>query len=216
MFAGHVGVGLALGSAAPRTNVALFVTAALWLDLVLWTLMLLGWESARVTPEFARLHQPLFEFPFSHGLLAALAWSALLAGAAALGAPAARARIALLVFAATLSHWGLDALVHTPGLPLAGAASRALGLGLWQQLPLALALECAVAVAGAALFVRQCALPRGRRRALLGLVAVLCAFTVAGMTLAPPPPSAAAMAAASLATLLAVCGLFAWLGRGVP
>ncbi|HET9823200.1 MAG TPA: hypothetical protein VFQ16_15370 [Burkholderiaceae bacterium] len=216
MFAGHVGVGLALGSAAPRANVALFVTAALWLDLVLWVLILLGWESARVGAEFHTIHQPVFEFPFSHGLLAALAWSALLAGAAALGAPAARARIALLMFAAALSHWGLDALVHTPGLPVAGAASRAVGLGLWRQLPLALALECALAVAGAVLFVRRAALPRARRLALLGLTGALCAFTVAGMTLAPPPPSATAMAAASLATLLVVCGLFAWLGRGAP
>lgn len=215
MFAGHVGVGLALGSAAPRTNVALFVTAALWLDLVLWVLVLLGWESARLTPEFDRLHQPVFDFPLSHGLVAVLAWSAVLAGAAAatLGSPGTRTRLALLVCAAVLSHWGLDALVHTPGLPLAGAASPVMGLGLWQSLPLALAVECLLALGGAMLFVRRAGLPPARRRGLLAFVAVVTAFTVAGMALAPPPPSITAMAASSLATLVAVCGLCAWLGR---
>jgi hypothetical protein len=36
------------------------------------------------------------------------------------------------------------------------------------------------------------------------------------MTLAPAPPSALAMAASSLATIVLVCALVFWLGRGRP
>ena len=36
MFAGHVGVALAIGAAERRVSVGVFVAAALLLDLVLW------------------------------------------------------------------------------------------------------------------------------------------------------------------------------------
>jgi hypothetical protein len=111
------------------------------------------------------------------------------------------------------SHWALDALVHSPGLPLAGPGSPVVGLALWQQLPLALLVETALVVAGVGLCVHGSRLPRGRRVGLVLVALALAAFTVAGMTLAPPPPSATAMAASSLATLVVVVALFAWLGR---
>ena len=44
MFAGHIGTALAIGSVERRVNVGAFVVAALLLDLVLWLLVLLGWE----------------------------------------------------------------------------------------------------------------------------------------------------------------------------
>ena len=83
MFAGHIGAALAIGRAERRVNLGLLVVAALLLDLILWTLILLGVESATIPADFASTHQPAFVFPFSHGLMAAVAW-ALLAGAAAL------------------------------------------------------------------------------------------------------------------------------------
>jgi hypothetical protein len=110
----------------------------------------------------------------------------------------------------------LDALVHVPELPLAGPGSAKVGLGLWQHLPVALALEGALVVLGTWWFVTGSGLPRGRRAALVVSCALLLGFTIAGMTIAPPPPSALAMAGSSLVTLLVVCALFAWLGRSDP
>lgn len=81
MFAGHVGAALAIGRAERRINVGTFVFAALFLDMVLWIFVLRGWESAVIPVSFANTHQPEFAFPYSHGLLAALAWS-LVGGAA--------------------------------------------------------------------------------------------------------------------------------------
>jgi len=216
MFAGHVGAALAIGRAERRINVGVFVAAALLLDIVLWILVLLGRESVAIPANFANTHQPEFLFPWSHGLLASLAWSALAALAAwvAYARPgAARGRAALLVAGAVFSHWILDALVHRPELPVAGAASPMIGLGLWRNMPLALVAESAIVAAGLLLFLKGSRLPRPRLLALATLCIVILAFTVLGMTIAPPPPSAQAMAASSLITLIAVCSLACWFGR---
>jgi hypothetical protein len=216
VFAGHVGVGLAIGRAERRANVAVFIGAALWLDLVLWLFVVLGWESVGIPADFADTHQPVFVFPFSHGLLSAALWSAAGAALAYFGYARirqARWRMAGLVAAAIFSHWLLDALVHRPEMQLAGAASTAVGLGLWQNMPVALVVEAAIVVLGLGSFLRGSGLSRGRAIALGLLSLVVLAFTVVGMTIAPPPPSAFAMAASSLAAIVAVCVLAGWLGR---
>lgn len=216
MFAGHVGAALAIGRAERRVNIGAFVAAALLLDLVLWLFVLLGWESVTITADFASTHQPEFVFPYSHGLLSSLLWSAL-AGAVAfawsarLGIPPWR--VAVLVAAAVFSHWLLDALVHLPELPLAGAGSPTVGLGLWQAMPVALLVEAGIVAVGLWLFLPGSTLSRGRSIGLAVLSLALLAFTILGMTIAPPPPSAQAMAGSSLVTLVAVCLLACWLGR---
>jgi hypothetical protein len=70
MFAGHVGAALAIGRAEPEINVGIFVFAALLPDVLLWILVLLGWESVTIPADFASTHQAAYVFPWSHGLLA--------------------------------------------------------------------------------------------------------------------------------------------------
>jgi hypothetical protein len=215
MFAGHVGAALAIGRAERRVNVGVFVVAALLLDIVLWILVLLGRESVAIPADFASTQQPEFIFPWSHGLLASVAWSALAALVAWIAYPrlgSARGRAALLIAVAVFSHWLLDALVHRPELPVAGTASYKVGLGLWNSLPLALAAESVIVVAGLALFMRGTRLSRGKSLALAAFSLLILAFTVVGMTVAPPPPSAQAMAAGSLVTLVLVVAVACWLG----
>jgi len=212
MFAGHIGAALVLAPAEPRLNVGALVAAALLLDVLLWLFILLGWESVTIPANFAATHQPSFVFPYSHGLAASVAWSAVAAAAGYLATR--RARAAALLAVAVFSHWLLDALVHQPELPLLGAASMHVGLGAWQHLALALALEAGIVLAGLALFLRTRTLRRGKAVALAALAIALLAFTVAGMTVAPAPPSPRAMAASSLVTLLVVSALSTWLGSG--
>jgi len=216
MFAGHIGAGLAIGSAERRINVGVFIFAAVFIDFMLWLFVLLGWESVIISSDYAATHQPDFVFPFSHGLLAAIAWSGL-AGTAAFFAyrrlKAARFRAAILVAAAVFSHWLLDALVHTPELPVMGAQSVKLGLGLWQSMAVALLVEAIIAAAGLYLFLSGAGLSRTRKHGLTMLCLVVIASTVMGMTVAPPPPSVNAMAVTSLVTIAAVCALAGWLGR---
>jgi len=218
VFAGHVGAALAIGRAERRINVGAFVLAALLLDVVLWIFVLLGWEAATIPPDFAHTHQLAFEFPFSHGLLASIGWSVLFGALAAyvlVRLPDGRLRAAVLIGAAVFSHWLLDALVHVPELPLAGAASTKVGLGLWQHLPIALALEALIVVAGLWLYLAGSVLSRGRKVALVALCVIVLVFTIAGMTVAPPPPSATALAGSSLVTLLVLCALILWVGAPI-
>ena len=216
MFAGHVGAALAFGRADWQVNVGVFVAGAVLLDFLLWTFVLLGWESVTLPADYARTHQPEFVFPYSHGLVGSLAWSALVGAAFCLWYPhrdTARLRSTILVAAAVFSHWILDALVHAPELPVAGAESMKVGLWLWRNIPLALGVEALFTAAGLYLYLAGARLSRGRKTALALLTLLILAFTIAGMTVAPPPPSVTAMAATSCVTIIVVCVLYAWLGR---
>jgi hypothetical protein len=216
MFAGHIGAALAIGRSARRVNIGVFMLAALLLDVILWLFVLLGWESVVIPLTFAATHQAEFVFPFSHGLVGSMAWS-VLAGLAVFAAcsrlGASRLRVAALLAAAVFSHWLLDALVHAPELPIAGAGSARVGLGLWHNMPLALAVEALILLGGLVLFLAGAALSRARKVWFAALCLLVLAFTVAGMTVAPPPPSAGAMALSSLITITAICALAYWLAR---
>ena len=216
MFAGHVGAAMAIGRAERRVNLGALVFAAVLLDVVLWLLVLLGWESVTIPANFNTTHQPEFVFPYSHGLLASIGWSALAGIATFLWYPRlqqAKLRAAALVAAAVFSHWLLDALVHAPELPVAGASSTKVGLALWQSMPVALAVEAFVALLGLYLFLFGASLSREKKFWLSALSLLILVFTVAGMTAAPAPPSAIAMAVSSLVTIAVVCALVFWLGR---
>ena len=123
MFAGHVGVAVALGRVERRLNLGAIVLAALLLDVVLWLLVLAGVEHATIPADYAQRHYLLFDFPYSHGLVAAFAWSLLTALATwywLRRQRSWRARAALVAGLAVLSHFLLDALVHVPELPVLG------------------------------------------------------------------------------------------------
>jgi hypothetical protein len=216
MFAGHIGAALAIGRAERRVNIGVFAFAAMWLDFVLWVFVLAGWESATIPPNFASTHQVQFVFPYSHGLLASIVWSVLAAGVTFAWLrrhTSWRVRAALLVGAAVFSHWLLDALVHVPEMPLVGADSAKVGLGLWQSMPVAMAVEGMIVAVGLWLFLPGAGLPPARMLGLLALCVVVFLLTIAGMTMAPAPPSVTAMAASSLATIVAVSAVAGWLGR---
>ncbi len=215
MFAGHIGVALAIGRIERGVNVGVFIAAALLLDFLLWLFVLLGWESVTIPENFASTHQPEFSFPYSHGLIASVVWS-VLAGVTAFAFYSRlnrKWRAAALIAVAVLSHWLLDALVHRPELLLAGFASSLVGLGLWNNMALALTLEGAILVVGLYLFVSGTNVARSKSIALVVLSFVVMIFTAVGMTVAPAPPSAVAMAGSSLGTLAVVCGLAYWSGR---
>ena len=219
MFAGHVGAAMAIGRAERRVNVGVLIFAAMSLDFVLWLLVILGWESVTIPANFNTTHQPEFVFPYSHSFLASVVWSALAGAATFLWYPGlnrAKLRAAAFVSAAVFSHWLLDALVHAPELPIAGASSAKVGLWLWQDMPMALAVEACIALAGLYLFVFGASLSRVKKLWLLVLSLLIVGFTLAGMTIAPTPPSVVAMAGSSLVTIVIVSAVAGWLGRATP
>jgi len=218
MFAGHIGIALAAARVEPRINVGIFAAAALLLDFLLWLFILFGFESVAIPVDFPRTHQPEFVFPYSHSLLASLLWSILAAVLAflLLGSRVGekKLRSALLIAAVVFSHWLLDALVHRPELPITLAASHQVGLGLWNNMPVALVVEAVLVLVGAILFFPGCDLSRRKRLALFALSLLVFVFTALGMTVAPSPPSTTAMAGSSLATIFMVCLFIGFLGHG--
>jgi membrane-bound metal-dependent hydrolase YbcI (DUF457 family) len=201
MFIGHVGVGLAAKSAAPRASLGLLLTAALLPDLLWPVFLITGWEQVRIEPGNTAFTPLAFvHYPISHSLLAVAGWAVLFAG---VYYAVTRDRAgAAIMGAAVSSHWFLDAVVHRPDLPIWPGSDLRAGLGLWNQVAGTVALEGLLFVSGAWLYLRQ---TRARDRAgryapgafLLALV-LLYAGNVAG----PPPPGPQAIAAANLGGLL--------------
>lgn len=217
MFVGHIGAGLALARAEPRLNVGTLLAAALFADLLLWALVLAGVESVGPPGRSGAARTLTFDFPWSHSLAASIAWSAAAAlGAAWIAGPRVpgRAWLALIAGVAVYSHFALDLLVHAGDLPLSTRGSPRIGLGLWNDMPLALALELALAGAALWVFVRAAPLSRARRILAIALVALAAALTVLGPYAPGEPPPAAVLAASSLGLLVvAVAAGFAIDGR---
>ena len=212
MFIGHLGVGLALKKVEPRLNLGWLFAAAMLLDIVLWVLVLAGIEQGHVPTDYAQRRYLTFVFPYSHSLIGALGWSALMAAG---GWWITRRRRAAAVLAvAVFSHWVLDVLVHPPELPLAGAGSPRWGLSLWNHLSVALGIEALLLAGGWWLYFQVTEANTSASRYGLGFfLLVLQAFAFGGQMWAPPPSSMHQLAISSLVTLVMVIVVAAWLDR---
>jgi hypothetical protein len=219
MFIGHYGVAFAAKSVTPRTSLGALFVAVQLLDVVLDLLVLAGIEKIRIVPGFTRVMPfDLYSMPYSHSLAGAVLWSALAAlvlGLIGTGEKEKKARVAaaLIFGAAVLSHFFLDLPVHPPDLPLGfDPGSPKLGLGLWNQVDVTLALELSLLVAGGALYAGVTAPYPGRGGATLTLGALLVLLTLATPFL-PPPIDTTTFALEALGGCLALALFAEWLDR---
>ncbi len=214
MFVGHLGVGLALSARSRRFRLGTLLGAALLLDVLLGAFVLAGWERVIVPPDFATAHYLEFVFPYSHGLLATLVWTAVTAALASTGLLLlGRGRAAAWVAAAAVaSHWVCDVIEHVRGLPLLGPGSPRVGLGLWGTMGWALLLEVLLLVGGAGLFLRsRPGLPRGRRTVLLLVLGGVAVLQIVSQLAGGEVPAARVLALTWIvqAAALTVLGLWA-------
>ena len=210
MFIGHFAVGFAAKRVQPGLSLGWLMAATLLPDL-LWAFFLLtGLERVRIAPGDTAVTPLEFQhYPYSHSLLASLAWAGLLA---VLGARRHGRRAAVVLAAGVLSHFCLDWVSHRPDLPLYPGSEIRVGLGLWRSVPGTLVVESTLF--GLSLWLYGQA-TRPRDRAGRWGLAVLVAFLVtlyAGSVLGPPPPSVNAVALADLA-LWPVVPWVAWIDR---
>jgi membrane-bound metal-dependent hydrolase YbcI (DUF457 family) len=197
VFIGHFGLGLASKRAAPDASLGILMAAPLLLDLLWPIALLLGLERVRIDPGNTLVTPLDFAYyPYTHSLVMALVWSALL-GAGYLRTTGDR-RGTLVIGLGVFSHWAFDWIVHRPDLPLAPGSSIRLGLGLWNSYPATLAVEIPIFVCGVAIYAR-CTNARNRAGtiALWAMVFLLGAIYLANLV-GPPPPSPRAIAFTAL------------------
>jgi LexA-binding, inner membrane-associated putative hydrolase len=202
MFIGHFGVGFGAKKLAPEVSLGTLILAAQFVDLLFPLFVLLGLEALRVDPGNTRVVPiDFFRYPFTHSLATGVGWGLLLA----LGyfAVRRRARGALVVGLAVVSHWVLDWISHRPDMPLWPGGPR-VGLGLWNSVAGTVIVEGAIFVLGVALYVRG---TRARDRvgtwalwSLVGFLVVLYALNL----MSPPPPNIDSFAWVGLAAWMFV------------
>jgi len=212
MFIGHFAAGFAAKRIDSHPSLATYFLAAQLPD-VLWPMFVLaGWEHVTVVPGDTAVTPLRFDsYPYSHSLLGAVGWGALLGLLYALWRRNPRG--AVLVALLSISHWLLDFVSHRADMPLLISGGPRLGLGLWNSVPATLVVEGLLFGAGVWLYLRaSAAVSRGRVAALVMLLGALYLGNVFG----PPPPSATAVAA----TVLIGAPLFAafawWVDRPAP
>jgi hypothetical protein len=196
MFIGHYALAFGAKRIAPAVSLGTLFLACQFADLLWPTLLVLGWETVAIDPGNT-LVTPLnfISYPYSHSFVMLVMWAAVfgLAYRAIKGwRPVAIYTVAALV----LSHYVLDVITHRPDLPITVSGSRRLGVGLWNYPGTTLAVESALFILGAALYLGATrARDRTGRLALWSLIVVLAAVYFSALY-GPPPPSVAAVAGA--------------------
>ena len=214
MFIGHYGVSFATKKLAPELSLGVTFVAVQALDVVFALDLVGGVEKMRIVPHFTAFNPyDLYWMPWSHSLLAAIAWSIVGAVVWSLIARRSPRRVkeSLVVGGAILSHWILDFPMHTPDLQIVPWSAQRVGLGLWNHRGAALIAELVVFLFGVALYVNALPAPTraGRLRtwAFVGVLVVLLFAT----PFLPDPPSTIGWAAQALFAYVAL----AWVATRV-
>lgn len=209
MFIGHYGVAYAAKTVAPKAPLAAYFLAVQALDVLFGIFVLSGVEHMEIVHDYTRYNPyRLYDMPITHSLVGSLGW------AIAVGIIAALFRLprreSLWLGLAVFSHFILDLPVHTPDLSIAGNDTAKLGLGLWNNVPLVLALELLMLLGGWMLFSRShrsdATFPKQRNRIFVGILVLLTIVT----PFAPDPPSTTAFAIQALVLYFVLAGASAW------
>jgi len=217
MFVGHLGVGLALKKVEPKINLGVLFFASLFIDILLGLFILAGLEQVMVPSAYSQLHYLNFSFPYSHSLLAVAIWSLILFGAAYLAwlrDSHSKIKASMVIGAAVFFHWICDWVEHPPQLPVAGNNSSMVGLGLWNNLEIALALEVVLVAVGTILYLKAAKkIGRTGRWGITMFMILLTSVAIIGQVSVTQAPEQNAFAVSIIVQAVIVCTLAAWIDR---
>ena len=153
MFIGHFAVGFAAKKIAPKPSLGTYFMAVSFVDMLWPIFLLLGIEHVRISPGITVVTPlDLYDYPFSHSLVAVLFWSLLVGGLYFILKKEKRS--ALVVGIAVFSHWILDFITHRPDMPISFGETTYVGLGLWNSLAGTIIVEVGMFIAGIALYLK--------------------------------------------------------------
>ncbi len=217
MFLGHYGIAFALKRAEPKLSLGTLFIAVQFPDLLWGIFILLGWEHARIVPEYtAATSLEFLDYPISHSLVGVIVWS-VVAAALYYSWPTRDTsrhwQAAAIVGLAVFSHYPLDVLVHVADLPLMGNDSTKLGFGLWNNPVATLVAEALVFGGGLALYVARGSHRHPVRAARILVVVLLLVGVYLASMYGPLPPSMTTVAVSDIVLILAVGALAGWADR---
>jgi hypothetical protein len=209
MFIGHYGAAYAAKAVAPKASLAAYFLAVQALDVLFSVFVLSGIEHMEIVHKYTSYNPyRLYDMPITHSLVGSLGWAVAVAIVAML--VRLPRRESLVLGLAVFSHFLLDLPVHTPDLSIAGNDTAKLGLGLWNNVPLVIALELLLLVGGWVLFSRSkrsdATFPKQRNRIFLGVLALLTIVT----PFMPDPASPAVFAVQALLLYCVLAWASAW------
>src|SRR5688500_16321622 len=217
MFLGHYGVALALKRAEPKLSLGTLFVAVQLADLLWGIFLLLGWERARIVPGYTAITPLEFlNYPISHSLVGALAWS-FVAAALYYSWPTRDTsrhwQAAAIVGLAVFSHYPLDVLVHVADLPLSGSGSVKLGLGLWNSPLATLAAEAIVFGLGLAIYLARGSNRHPVRAPRIFVLVLVLVGTYLASVFGPLPPNMTVVAVSDIVFMVGIATLAAWADR---
>lgn len=191
MFVGHYSVAFAARSEKNKIPLWVLFIAVQFLDYIWATLVLLGIEKLRVIKGFtAGSMLDSYFHPYSHSLIAAIAWSCI-AGVAykifCIGPGCLyRKYAAFIVGAAVFSHWILDLIAHPRDLAIYDNTWK-VGFGFWNYRDPEFTLEIGLLAIGIVLYLTRNVTPAIRKTAVIAFGMALVVIQV-GDTYVPRTP----------------------------
>jgi hypothetical protein len=199
MFVGHYSIAFAARSDRNKIPLWVLFIAVQFLDYIWATLVLLGIEKLRVIKGFtAGSMLDSYFHPYSHSLIAAIAWSCIAGLAYKIFCSrhpfdSAQGRLchytkyaALIVGLAVFSHWVLDLVAHPRDLAIYDNTWK-VGFGLWDHRDPEFALEIALLAVGIFLYLTRNVMPAVRKGAMIAFGAALVVIQI-GDTYVPRNP----------------------------
>jgi hypothetical protein len=191
MFVGHYSVAFAAKSEKNKIPLWVLFIAVQFLDYIWATLVLLRIEKLRVIKGFtAGSMVDSYFHPYSHSLIAAIAWSCIGGLAYKIFCSrrgcSYRKNAAFIVGAAVFSHWILDLIAHPPDLAIYDNTWK-VGFGLWNYRDPEFVLEIVLLGVGIMLYLTRNAMPAIRKGAVIAFGVALVVIQV-GDTYAPRNP----------------------------
>lgn len=201
MFVGHYSPSFVVKSFEKSIPLWVLFVAAQFIDIFWAFFVLIGNEHVRIVKNFTESnHLDLYDMPYTHSLLGASLF-AILAGVIYKFFAKATNRAAVLVAATVVSHWFIDLIVHKTDLSLWGGNQK-FGFGLWDNVPVALTLECLILLVGIALYIRSLNSSSLLKKSMIVLFGLgLCGLQIYSLYM-PIPANETQMAISALTTYI--------------